>query len=64
MSQNERTFVVQCRTCNEDVVFAQAVGSINAEAETLRSTDLRCRKCGVSHVYTPREFVVCELDPA
>jgi hypothetical protein len=45
-----RTFVVQCRDCNEDVVFKQAA-STTAEPVMLGPIQLRCGACCTTHVY-------------
>jgi hypothetical protein len=59
---NLRTFVVQCRDCDEDVVFKQAA-STTAEHVMLRPVQLRCGACCTTHVYAPIEFVAREIDP-
>jgi cytochrome c-type biogenesis protein CcmH/NrfF len=62
MTKNEMTFAVQCRSCNEDIVF-RSPAKISANRLITKSNQLRCPHCSVEHVYQPNEFVVCELDP-
>jgi hypothetical protein len=57
-----RTFVVQCRDCNEQVAFQQLVLGTAIECETLRAVQLRCGACCTTNVYAPIEFVPCEMD--
>jgi hypothetical protein len=59
-----KTFVVQCRDCNEDVVFGQLIVSTGIECGPLWPVQLRCRNCFTTHVYAPTEFVPCEIDPS
>ena len=51
-----RTYVIQCRDCNEDVVFRQLINTTEGR-ETLRAVQLRCGVCCTTHVYAPIEFM-------
>jgi hypothetical protein len=64
---NELHFVVQCQTCNGDIVFRQAAAVArysSDDATRVRGVELECLRplCKAKHTYHVGEFVACEID--